>query len=215
MTNKNDLIPLLFTADSDGNIYNKKTGRKYKGSANNSGYLVVGTTYNKKHYSFLAHRVIAILLIPNPNKYKIVNHINGNKLDNKAKNLEWCTYRHNACHTVKLGLDNVVLTEAKIHQIWQLRLDNPFMPNKSIAEAVNESLGNVQAVLNKKCWREITKDYPNYKVNKRLSFEALQRVQTQPVEATMSLYNISASIVNKIKANPEKYCQVPYLHLLE
>ena len=41
------------------------------------------------------HRLIAETLIPNLNGYPIVNHIDGNKLNNDPSNLEWVTNSYN------------------------------------------------------------------------------------------------------------------------
>lgn len=44
------------------------------------------------------HRLIAETFCPNPNNFPIVNHIDEDKLNNCASNLEWCTYRYNNLH---------------------------------------------------------------------------------------------------------------------
>ena len=42
--------------------------------------------------------------IPNPDKKPFVNHVDGNKLNNNASNLEWVTASENQQHAIKLGL---------------------------------------------------------------------------------------------------------------
>lgn len=42
--------------------------------------------------------MVALLFISNPNKSKEVNHIDGNKDNNSAKNLEWCCRKYNEHH---------------------------------------------------------------------------------------------------------------------
>lgn len=49
------------------------------------------------------HRLVAEHFLPNPNNYPVVNHINHNHLDNRASNLEWCTYSHNTQHAIAAG----------------------------------------------------------------------------------------------------------------
>lgn len=48
--------------------------------------------------------MLAETFIPNPHNYPIVNHIDGNKLNNSIENLEWCDYSYNTLHAIALGL---------------------------------------------------------------------------------------------------------------
>lgn len=52
------------------------------------------------------HRLIAQTFVTNPNpaKFEIVNHIDGNKLNSTASNLEWCTKKENNAHALRTGL---------------------------------------------------------------------------------------------------------------
>ena len=53
--------------------------------------------------SQLVHRLVATTFIPNPMGYSEVNHINGDKLDNRVENLEWCDRSMNMKHAYANG----------------------------------------------------------------------------------------------------------------
>ena len=68
----------------------------------NVGYYQVVFRQNGKRRYVRVHRLIAETLLPNPNNLPQVNHIDGNKLNNKIENLEWTTNAKNTQH----GYDN-------------------------------------------------------------------------------------------------------------
>lgn len=60
-----------------------------------NGYVYVYLTKNNKSKNIRLHRLVAQAFIPNPNNYKQINHIDGNKENNCVDNLEWCDSSYN------------------------------------------------------------------------------------------------------------------------
>lgn len=84
-------------------------------------YARVRLYKNMKSRDWMVHRLVAMAFVPNPDNKPQVNHIDGNKLNNKADNLEWCTQAENNRHAIDTGLQNPLVmlngTKKKVLQI--------------------------------------------------------------------------------------------------
>lgn len=82
----------------------KSHGKIIKGEISNKGYKRVHVSDNGQEYKFYNHQLVAKTFIPNPDNKSCVNHIDGNKLNNKVDNLEWSTHGENLKHAYDIGL---------------------------------------------------------------------------------------------------------------
>ena len=103
-----------YGASPNGTVYSlvQTTGRRkgpLKPLANSCGYFRVSLFDDggKKHRVFV-HRLIAEMFVPNPNpdEFCVVNHIDADKSNNAAANLEWCTQKENIACSRALGHQN-------------------------------------------------------------------------------------------------------------
>ena len=96
---------------STGDVYRQYLDKKYvyKPRLNNCGYGRVRLRPYGAYKEFLVHRLVAMYHVPNndPDIKKCVNHIDGNKLNNNADNLEWCTHSMNMRHAFTSGVIDV------------------------------------------------------------------------------------------------------------
>lgn len=62
------------------------------------GYAKVALRANGKSTTIAIHRLVAGAFLPKPKNCNVVNHKDGNKLNNNVSNLEWTTHRGNSAH---------------------------------------------------------------------------------------------------------------------
>ena len=125
----------LYAITRNGKVWsypNKKGGSKngkwLRVFIQHRGYYNYYLQHKNKRRIILAHKLVANAYIPNPLNRKEINHINGNKLDNRVENLEWSTRSENMKHAYKLGLlhkfgkhENHPMAKLNKKQVLQIR----------------------------------------------------------------------------------------------
>lgn len=86
-------------------VFNNYTHSEYKKPITmKNGYVYVQFWYDNRNHPIRLHRLVAQHFCPNLNGYDEVNHKDGNKLNNVADNLEWCSHSSNVKHSFDTGL---------------------------------------------------------------------------------------------------------------
>ena len=157
----------LYQASTLGRIKSLITNKILKDTQIKSGYKIISLSKNKREKLWRVHKLIALTFIPNPNNYPVINHKNGIKNDNRADNLEWCTYSYNSKHAYdkKLRIPPWLNKKGKNHncskKIEQYDLQGNFIRVwDSIADASREfnvSDGNII-----KCCKKVNKTVRGY-----------------------------------------------------
>jgi len=139
------LIPYYggkYSVSNKGRVmsFNKnKNGILMKQSVSWSYYTV--ELSNKK---WCVHKLVLIAFVPNPNNKPQGNHLNGNKLDNRLENLEWCTPKENNQHAWRTGLNKpsygmlgkVGAMNKTSKRVYQFTLDGKYITEyESVSQA--------------------------------------------------------------------------------
>ena len=82
-----------------GKVFYTLKGRILKPKLDGKGnYLQICFHKDGKTYHKQIHQLVAGEFLKNPNNYPCINHKNEIKTDNRAENLEWCSYSYNALY---------------------------------------------------------------------------------------------------------------------
>ncbi len=124
-----------------------------------NGYLRVELRKNNNKKRIRIHRLVAETFIPNPENKSEVNHIDGNKHNNKVSNLEWNTRLENQRHAWATGLrkaqrvsentKNAIRETIKKKKVNQYDLNGNFIKQyESVREAGRQNNMNHQRIIN-------------------------------------------------------------------
>lgn len=102
---------------------------------------VVKLHKKRKKKDFKVHRLVAEAFIPNPEDKPNINHKDGNPLNNRVDNLEWCTQQENITHAIETELNVRVIDT--IDRDTLVRFLNNGCTYDEIAEILGVAKGTV------------------------------------------------------------------------
>jgi hypothetical protein len=97
----------LYQVSDMGHIRGLKPSPRLKGTylipvLHNGKYHRVRFFKEGKRKSFFIHILVGKAFVPNPLNLTEINHKKGNKLDNRASELEWTTRQNNILHSYRV-----------------------------------------------------------------------------------------------------------------
>lgn len=108
---------------------------------NGNGYLCFKWNSGDKHKTAYVHRLVANAFVENSNGYSEINHLDENKKNNFAENLEWTTHKNNCRH----GTRNERAGEKHKKAVICIETNKQY---KSLSEAAQDNCVKLSALNN-------------------------------------------------------------------
>ena len=157
----------LYKISDKGRV--KVLNRRYKSKpylkpyATKGLYFRVALTKNKKQETLNIHRLLGIHFIKNTGNGTQINHIDGNKLNNDLKNLEWVTPSQNIQFAYDIGLcpqgEKHGMAKFTYEIIDKIRKEYVFGKRGSGCRVLGRKYGmsktNILDIVNNRIWREV------------------------------------------------------------
>ena len=150
----------LYAIDSEGNIWSHKTKKFLVPVKDKYGYFRIHIVDETgKPRTLLIHRLVAKMFLPTQEPSLQIDHIDGNKQNNKVSNLRWVSNRENAHYAMKNGLmpHAVFMFEDVVRRIC-VDLANGISVAE-ISKKTGFSYHAITAIRLKRNWTHISKDF--------------------------------------------------------
>lgn len=149
---------------SSGKVFSTRTGLEVKQRLNADGYLIFTVGKNGKRRQVSTHREIAKAFVPNPNNFPVVDHLDNDRSNPAASNLEWCTHQTNISRSYERGshIGRLVgtknpkaqLSEDEVIEIRRL-YDNGIKNRAEIAKHYKRGWSTINHIVRRSTWKQI------------------------------------------------------------
>lgn len=121
------------------------------------GYRMVGLNDNGKEFHLMVHRLVANAFVDNPDNKPCVNHIDGDKTNNIASNLEWVSYKENSKHAVYIGKipvgEQCNLAKLTEEEVRNIKRRKGTISSRKLSKEIGINYGTIISIWSGKSWK--------------------------------------------------------------
>lgn len=143
----------------------KRKGKMLSFGIGPNGYYVAQLHRNGENKSVRVNRLVLEAFVLNPDNYPICNHRDGDKKNNHALNLEWCTHSQNTKHAFKIGLyqkdfnKGIKNGKSKLTKKQVLEIREKYIPRKystyKLAKEYMVGHTSIHNIVSRKSWKHL------------------------------------------------------------
>lgn len=93
----------LYSITDDGQLFSNRNNKWLKPNTDKYGYYYYIVSISGKRFTVKPHRAVAECFIPNPDNKPTVDHIDGNRKNNRVENLRWATWREQQLNLITIA----------------------------------------------------------------------------------------------------------------
>jgi hypothetical protein len=145
--------------NENGELRHISTERPIKGYINPSGYIQINVKRsNGRRSSITLHRLMGeVYFNVISSGKKVINHIDGNKLNNNLSNLEVISASDNIKHAYRMGLNGHSSLNAE--KVREIRRKGQYIKEtkdyRNLSKEFEVSMSTIRSIINRNTWKHV------------------------------------------------------------